>query len=135
MLSLLEVGDPDGDVGAAGVAKELLREVFSAVDEDHARRRMIAVHVYCAEADVPELARLARTISRWSELIFAYHRTGRASNGKVENTHMLVEKIRRTAHGFTNHDNYRRRLIGRLGIKWHNQPTARIRGRQPWFIA
>jgi len=96
---------------------------------------MITFYLFCADADVPELSRLARTISRWAELIFAYHRTGGASNGRVENIHMLAEKIRRTAHGFSNPDNYRRRLIGRLGIKWHTQPTARIRGRQPQFIA
>ena len=135
MASLLAVGDPDGEIGATWVGKELLREVFSAQDEAHARRRMIAFYVYCADAEVPELTRLARTVSRWSELIFAYHRTGRASNGRTENAHMHVEKIRRQAHGFSNIDNYRRRLIGRLGIKWHTQPTARIRGRQPRFIA
>lgn len=135
MASILEVGDPDGEVSAAWVAKELLRDVYSALDEAHARRRMIAFYTYCADADVPELARLARTVSRWSEEIFAYHRTGRASNSRVENTHMLAEKIRRNAHGFRNHYHYRRRLIGRLGIKWHTQPTARIRGRQPRFIA
>ncbi|MEX1124490.1 MAG: ISL3 family transposase [Acidimicrobiia bacterium] len=135
MRSMLDAGDPDGEVSAAWVAKELLRDVYAAVDEAHARRRMITFYIYCADAEVPELARLARTVSRWTEEIFAYHRTGRASNGRVENTHMLAEKIRRNAHGFTNHDNYRRRLIGRLGIKWHTQPTARIRGRQPRFIA
>ncbi|MDF1595103.1 MAG: transposase [Acidimicrobiia bacterium] len=135
MKTMLDAGDPDGEVGAAWVAKELLREVFSAVDEDHARRRMIAFYIFSADADVPELTRLARTISRWSEQVFAYHRTQRASNGRVENIHMLTEKIRRNAHGFRNHDHYRRRLIGRLGIKWHTQPTARIRGRQPRFIA
>lgn len=135
MVSLLTVGDPDGEVGAAWVAKELLREVFSASDEAHARRRLIGFYDWCAEADVPEVARLARTISRWSELIFNYHRSGRASNGRVENIHMLVEKTRRQAHGFRNLNNYRRRLIGRHGIKWHTQPTRRIRGRQPRFIA
>jgi len=134
MASLLRAGDPDGEVSAAWIAKELLRDVYSAVDETHARRRMIAFYIYCADAEVPELARLARTMSRWSEEIFAYHRTGHASNGRVENTHMLAEKTRRNAHGFTNLDNYRRRLIGRLGIKWHTQATARIRGRQPRFI-
>jgi transposase len=87
------------------------------------------------DADIPELARLGRTISRWAEQIFAYHRTVGASNGRVENTHMLAEKIRRSAHGFTNHNNYRRRLIGRHAIKWHTQPTTRIRSRQPRFIA
>ncbi|MGA7270029.1 MAG: transposase, partial [Acidimicrobiia bacterium] len=135
MASLLEVGDPDGEVAAAWIAKELLREVFSATDEPHARRRMIAFYTWCADAEVPELTRLARTISRWSELIFNYHRTGGASNGRTENLHMLIEKTRRQAHGFRNLTNYRRRLIGRHGIKWHTQPTRRIRGRQPRFIA
>jgi len=48
---------------------------------------------------------------------------------------LLAEKIRRNAHGFTNHDNYRRRLLGRLGVQWHTVPTQRIRGRQPRLIA
>ncbi len=109
--------------------------MYSASGEAHARRRLIAFYIWCADAGVPAVARLARTVSRWSQQILAYHRTGRASNGRVENTHMLAEKIRRNAHGFRNHNHYRRRLLGRLGIKWHTQPTARIRGRQPRFIA
>ncbi|MBU1226627.1 MAG: ISL3 family transposase [Actinobacteria bacterium] len=135
MRSLLALGDPEGEVSAAWVGKELLRDVYAATDEAHARRRMIAFYTYCADAEIPELARLARTVSRWAEEVFAYHRTARASNARVENTHMLAEKTRRNAHGFTNIANYRRRLLGRLGIKWHTQTTARIRGRQPRFIA
>ena len=96
---------------------------------------MIAFYLWCADADVPELARLGGTISRWAEPIFVYHTTGRATNAPVENRHMLAEKIRRISHGFRNPDNYRRRLIGRLGITWHTQPTARARGRQPRSIA
>jgi transposase len=135
MQSLLAVGDPDGEVSACFIAKELLRDVFAATGEAHARRRMITFYLWCADADIPELTRLASTVSRWAEEIFAYHRTAGASNGRVENTHMLIEKTRRSAHGFTNPTNYRRRLLGRYGIKWHTQPTARIRGRQPRFIA
>jgi len=48
---------------------------------------------------------------------------------------MLAEKIRRNSHGFTNITNYRRRLLGRLGIQWATVPTRRIRGRKPHFIA
>jgi len=135
MFEMLDAGDPDGEVGAAVLAKELLREVYSAVDEAHARRRLIVFFQQCADADVPELQRLARTIDRWADLVFAYHRTAGASNGRVENVHMLAEKIRRNAHGFTNHDNYQRRLIARLGIKWPTVPTRRIRGRQTHAIA
>ena len=117
------------------MAKELLREVYSAIDPAHARRRLIVFFQHCADAEVPELTRLARTIDRWSDEVLAYHHTGRASNGRVENVHMLAEKIRRNAHGFTNHTHYRRRLIGRLGIKWATVPTRRIRGRQPRSVA
>jgi transposase len=135
MFEMLAAGDPYGEVGAAVMAKELLREVYTAQNSAHARRRLTVFFQHCAEADVPELARLARTIDRWSSEVLAYHRTGRASNGRVENVHMLAEKIRRNAHGFTNHHNYRRRLIGRLGIKWTTVPTRRIRGRQPHSVA
>jgi transposase len=135
MFEMLAAGDPDGEVAAAVLAKELLREVYAAVDQAHARRRLIVFLQHCADADDPELRRLARTVDRWSTEILAYHRTGRASNGRVENTHMLAEKIRRNAHGFTNHTNYRRRLLGRLGTQWATVPTRRIRGRQPHLIA
>lgn len=135
MAARLAEGDPDGEVGAAWVAKELLRDVYQAVDLAHARRRLIVFFQYAAEIEVREVTRLARTIDRWSDEVLAYHQTGGASNGRVENVHMLAEKIRRTGHGFTNHDNYRRRLIGRLGIKWATVPTRRIRGRQTHSVA
>ena len=135
MRGLLDAGDPDGEISAAWIAKELLRDVFAAVDETHARRRLIVFWQWCAEAEVREVTRLARTIDRWSTEILAYHRTGRASNGRVENIHMLAEKIRRNSHGFTNHTNYRRRLIGRLGIQWATVPTRRIRSHKPRSIA
>lgn len=135
VLATLHTGDPDGEVAAAWLAKELLRAVYSANNELQARRRLVEFFHYCAEADVGEIIRLARTIDRWSDEVLAYHRTAGASNGPVENMHMLAEKIRRTAHGFKNHDNYRRRLIGRLGIKWDTVPTRRIRGRKPHSAA
>ena len=135
MFEMLDAGDPDGIVGAAILAKELFRDVYTAVDVAHARRRLIVFFQHCADADVTELNRLAQTIDRWRPEVLAYHTSGGASNGRVENIHMLAEKIRRNAHGFTNHINYRRRLIGRLGIKWTTVPTRRIRGRQPHSVA
>ncbi len=135
LMDMLEAGDPEGEVGAAILAKELLREVYAALDNAHAKRRLIVFFQHCADANTPELLRLARTIDRWASEILAYHRTGGASNGKVENIHMLAERTRRAAHGFTNHTNYRRRLIARYGIKWTTVPTRRIRGHKPRSIA
>jgi len=93
------------------------------------------VLAHCADADTVELTRLARPIDRWMPEILAHDSTSGASNGRVENIHMLAEKTRRNAHGLTNHINYRRRLIGLLGIKWATIPTRRIRGRQPHSAA
>jgi transposase len=81
MFEMLSAGDPYGEVGAAIMAKELLREVYAAREFAHARRRLIVFFQHCADAEVPELARLARTIDRWSPEVLAYHRTGQASNG------------------------------------------------------
>lgn len=135
MARHLAEGDPEGEVAAAWVAKELLRDVYAALNEAHARRRLILFWQYCADVDVAEVTRLARTIDRWSPEILAYHRHGGASNAKVENLHMLTEKIRRNSHGFTNHTNYRRRILGRLGTTWPTIPTRRLRGHQPRLIA
>lgn len=92
--------------------QELLRDVYAATGTAHARRRLVVFLQWCADAEVPEVTRLARTIDRWSNEVLAYHSTGRASNGRVENVHMLTEKIRRNSHGFTNIANYRRRILG-----------------------
>lgn len=135
MARLLAEGDPDGAVGAAWVAKELLRDVYAAAGEAHAGRRLILFFQHCADVEVAEVSRLARTIDRWRDEILAYHRHGGASNAKVENVHMLTEKIRRNSHGFTNHTNYRRRILGRLGTTWPTLSTRRLRGHQPRLIA
>lgn len=134
MMAGLAVGDPDGEVAACYLGKELLREVYSAVDVAHARRRLTAFYQWAAEADVPELTRLATTISAWQDEILAYHTTHR-SNGPTEAVNLLIEKVRRIGHGFRNFDNYRLRLLLRCGVVWHTRPVARIRGRQPRFAA
>jgi len=134
MLAGLAAGDPDGEVGAALLAKELLRDVYAAADLGAARRRLVGFYQWCADADVPELTRLATTISAWQNEVLAYHTTG-LSNGPTEAVNLLIEKVRRIGHGFRNFDNYRLRLLLRCGVTWQTQRTARIRGRQPRLIA
>lgn len=105
--------------------------MFSAVNVDHARRRLIAFFQWCAEADVPELVRLASTIDRWTDELLAFHTTNGASNGPAEAVNLLIENARRAGYGFRNLNNYRLRLLLACGIKWQTPPVARIRGRQP----
>lgn len=131
----LAAGDPADEVAAALVAKELLRDLYSAPGIRSARRRLVKFYAHCADAEVPELARLARTVSDWAEEILAYHSTAMASNGPTEAVNLGIETVRRTGHGFRNFDNYHLRLLLSLGVKWQTPTTARIRGRQPRFVA
>ena len=45
------------------------------------------------------------TILNWSDEILNWHHS-RRSNGPLEGTNNLIQTLRRTAHGFTNPQNY-----------------------------
>ncbi len=81
-----------------------------------------------------ECRRLARTIRAWEAEVLAFHTTGR-SNGPTEGINLLIKKVKRVGHGFRNFNNYRLRLLLHCGVQWQTAPTARVRGRQPRFIA
>jgi len=83
LLAGLAAGDTEGEMGAAILAKELLREVYAADGPDQAGRRLEVFHAHCAQAEVPELTRLARTIKAWKDEVLAYHTT-HLSNGPTE---------------------------------------------------
>lgn len=134
VVRLLLAGDPEGEVGAVYLAKELLREVYAARTLRVARTRLRRFYRHCADSDVRECRRLARTIRSWEAEVLAYHTTG-ASNGPTEGINLLIKKIKRVGHGFRNFENYRLRLLLHCGVEWHTPRTARVRGRQPRFIA
>ncbi|HZA86708.1 MAG TPA: ISL3 family transposase, partial [Acidimicrobiales bacterium] len=117
VLAWLDAGDPDGEVGAAYLAKELLRETYLAADAFDARRRLAGFYDYCASSDVPELERLGRTIARWETPILRWHRT-RLTNAATEGTNLIIKNIKRLGFGFRNFENYRLRLLLRCGAPW-----------------
>jgi transposase len=130
----LHAGDPDYEVAAAWVAKELLRDVYAEADLGRARRRLLAFYEWVADVDVPELTRLARTIANWETELLAFFDTG-LSNGRTEGVNLMIKKIKRVGHGFRNYDNYRLRLLLHCGVAWNTPRTTRLRGRQPRLIA
>ncbi|MGC8511305.1 MAG: ISL3 family transposase, partial [Acidimicrobiales bacterium] len=134
LFGALAEGDPTGEVGAAILGKELLREVYAAPTARRAHWRLVRFYAYVAEAEVPELTRLATTISRWEQEVLSYHTT-RISTGPVEAQNLVTEKIRRIGHGFRNFENYRLRLLLHSGVQWETRPTARIRARHPRLVA
>jgi hypothetical protein len=94
LLRSLDAGDPDGECGAGILGKELFREMYAARNLHAARWRLVAFYQHAAEADVPELTRLAKTVSTWEEEILNYHVTG-ISNGPTEAQNLIAEKLRR----------------------------------------
>jgi transposase len=80
---------------------------------------------------VPELERLARTISQWEDEILAYFTTGRASNARTEATNLLVKRTKRVGFGFRSFRNYRLRLLLSCGVTWDTHQTTPLRGRLP----
>ncbi len=134
MLVLLEAGDPAGEVAAAYLAKELLRDVYATTDLTEATDRLAAFHDHCRRAEVHELDRLARTVRRWQPQMLAWHTTA-LTNGPTEAVNLLVKKVKRVGHGFRNFENYRLRLLLHCGVQWQTRPTASMRARHPRLIA
>jgi transposase len=134
MLAWLDVGDPEGEVAAAYMAKELLRETYLADHVFDARRRLTVFHDHCHSSGVPELERLTRTITRWETPILRWHGT-RLTNATTEGTNLIVKNVKRLGFGFRNFDNYRLRLLLRCGAPWQHPVVASIRPRHPRISA
>jgi transposase len=130
----LAAGDPRDEVLDAWLAKEALRWMYAADTMAEAARRFDGFIREAKSSSVPELHRLAKTMTKWRTEILAHHRAG-ASNGPTEAVNLLIKKVLRVAHGFRNFDNYRLRLLLHCGVRWHNPAATRIRGRAPRLVA
>ena len=130
VLAWLDIGDPDGEVAAAYLAKELLRETYLADNTFEARRRLTTFYDHCHSSGVLELERLVRTIARWETPILGWHHT-RLTNAATEDTNLIVKNVKRLGFGFRNFQNYRLRLLLRCGAPWQHHHVASIRPRHP----
>ena len=93
---------------------------------------MLDTYIDCP---IPEVARLAGTLTRWGTELAACFTEPRASNGPTEAINLLIEKVRRLGHGYRNFDNYRLRLLLNCGTTWDRVLTRRIRTRSPRMAA
>lgn len=136
LLAGLDAGDtPDEQLARTWIAAQELRSIFSATDRARAAQAFYRWLVYCADADIPELSRLARTLDSWRTELLAYFDTGGVSNGPTEAINLLIKKIKRVGHGFRNFDNYRLRLLLHCGVDWNTVRATPIRGRLPRLVA
>lgn len=129
LLHGLDLGDPNGEVAAAWIAAQELRLLYRLRDPQQAAAAFYRWLAFCADSNVPELHRLARTLDSWRDELLARFTTGAVSNGPTEAINLLIKKIKRVGHGFRNFTNYRLRLLLHCGITWDTPATTMLRGR------
>lgn len=88
-----------------------LRAAYRHRDPVEGRKIATKILTTFPTCPVPEIARLGRTLQRWSQAFLAYFDTGRSNNGGTEAINGLIELHRRVARGFRNRDNYRLRML------------------------
>jgi transposase len=136
LLAGLAAGDTaDEQLARTWIAAQELRLIYTRTDRRHAAEALYRWLTFCADADIPELTRLARTIDSWHQELLAHFDTDRMSNGPTEAINLLIKKIKRVGHGFRNFDNYRLRLLLHCGIHWNTVRATPIRGRLPRSVA
>jgi len=132
----LQAGDDGEQIAMTFIAAQELRLIYKrATDTETAARMLHTWFERCADSNVPELHRLARTIDAWRDEFLAYFTTGGVSNGPTEALNLLIKKVKRVGHGFRNFDNYRLRLLLHCGVDWQTPQPTRIKGRLPRLAA
>jgi transposase len=106
----LDAGDPGDEVNIAWQCYQQLRSIYHATP---ATGREIAQKVLDSfhTCPIPEVARLGRTLRAWRSQVLAYFDTSGVSNGGTEAINMIIEKIRRLAHGFKDFEHHRLRIL------------------------
>ncbi len=105
--------DPSGQILSAWIGKEELRKLLALAKTGGTRHdvahQLFRFNSWCANSAVPELERLASTIEAWWPEVLGFLQTG-VTNAAAEATNRTVKTAARTAYGFRNLDNQRRRV-------------------------
>jgi transposase len=113
LFEKLTCADPNGDIAAAWIAKEMLRDVLACTERGglsyEIRDALYRFYTFCAACSVPEIATLAHTICTWQEPMILAIQTG-LSNARSEGYNRIVKHVGRIAFGFRTPENQRRRV-------------------------
>jgi transposase len=122
MWNSLIDSDSSAQILTAWIAKEQLRALLSlartSAHRDQIRERLYRFYLWCADADIDEINTLATTVETWWPAIEAFIHSG-VTNARTEGINRLVKQVKRSACGFRNTANSRRR------IRFHCTRTAR----------
>jgi transposase len=107
-------GDATGQILTAWIAKEELRALLATAkrggQHHDVTHRLHRFNSWCADSNLPELERLAGTVEAWWPEVLGFLQT-RVTDAGTEATNRTVKTAARTAYGFRNLDNQRRRRV------------------------
>uniref|UniRef100_UPI001EF6785E transposase n=1 Tax=Frankia sp. CiP3 TaxID=2880971 RepID=UPI001EF6785E len=110
--TLVDLGEPGQTILAAWIGKEELRALLALArthpDRTTIAHRLTRFYTWCANTAIPELERLATTVSTWWPYIEAFLHTG-ITNAASEGYNRVVKLDARNAYGYRNPTNQRLR--------------------------
>lgn len=114
MFTAMRAADPTGGIEKCWTAKELLRQLLQQsgprADRSRIWQMLTRFYQFCADSGVKQLIRLGWTINAWQQQILNGLFSG-LSNGRTEGHNRIVKHVGRTAFGFRNPTNHRRRIL------------------------
>lgn len=111
LMSLLEAGDPHGEVRMTWHAKETVRQLYTITDPNDAAVFLDELIDDMGDPSMPvEVRSLAGTLRRWRGPILAWH-VARVTNGPTEALNNLIKRIKRVAFGMRSFRHYRIRVL------------------------
>jgi len=121
--TLVDLDGPGLTILTTWIAKEELRRLLAlagtGADRSVISHRLYRFYTWCADAAVPELERLARTIQTWWSAIEAFLHT-KITNAASEGYNRIVKLDARNAYGYRNPANQR--------LRTRCATTRRVRG-------
>ena len=121
--TLVDLDGPGLTILTTWIAKEELRRLLAlagtGADRSVISHRLYRFYTWCADAAVPELERLARTIQTWWPAIEAFLHT-KITNAASEGYNRVVKLDARNAYGYRNPENQR--------LRTRCATTRRVRG-------
>lgn len=113
LFERLRSAEPNGDIAAAWIAKELLRDVLACTARGgpsyEIRDALYRFYASCAACSVPEVGKLVQTISASQEPMILASGPG-CPNACSEGYKRIVQHVGRTAFRFRTPANQRRRV-------------------------
>lgn len=110
--SLLNAGDPYGEIRNAWHVKETIRRIYQIASHADAVGHVIQLAAEITDdTSLPEEANtLGRTLQRWATEITNWHKA-RVTNGPTEGVNNLIKRVKRTGYGIRRFNRLRIRAL------------------------